>query len=418
MNDLDVLIKKCMEFKRIYIYGDGEVGRLMRVYLHEHKLEISGFLTTYKPQKNRVMDVPVCELSSLHSVPTDTFIIICMHKKWWDEAIKYIEKYGYTNFMIADDGIRLNIENETMFTDLYEDVDHRINVLLYHRVENLETSYSIIVTERNFEDQLKFICSNYNILRCDEDWSGVDRKSVALTFDDGYVDFYTKAYPLLKKYNVPATVFISTGGIDNDNEFWWDALENILKQPCLPHIIRTRKKEFCVRDYQNRSELIMDVRGEIISNTYRVRDEEISCLKSQVNPTLKNRQQYRTMNTKEIMQIAKDPLVTIGAHTINHILCDIENESVQMKEIEKSKTRLEEIINREVSLFAYPNGNIGSKTRSILSEFGFTRAFTCEHACIDRDEHVFDIPRSAVLNWDCSQVERRFRGIWQTSKDI
>ena len=162
----------------------------------------------------------------------------------------------------------------------------------------------------------------------------------------------------------------------------------------------------------------MDVRGEIICNTYRFRDEEISYLKSQVNPRLMNRPQYRTMNTKEIIQIAKDPLITVGAHTINHILCDIENESVQMTEIEKSKKRLEEIINREVSLFAYPNGNIGSETRGILSKLGFTRAFTCEHACIDRDEHVFDIPRSAVLNWDYSQIERRFRGMWQTSKDI
>lgn len=418
MNGLDKFIKKCLEYRQIYIYGDGEVGRLIRVYLHEQKLDISGFLTTYTPQKKRVMAVPVCELRLLHSAPSDTLIIICMHKKWWNEATKNIEKYGYTNFIIVDDELRLRVECETLFADLYEDVEHRINVLLYHRVENLETSYSIIVSERNFEDQLKYICSNYKVLRCDEDWSGVDRKSVALTFDDGYVDFYTKTYPLLKKHNVPATVFISTGGIDNDNEFWWDELENIINQPYLPDIIRTRKKAFCVRDYQNKSELIMDVRGEIICNTYRFRDEEISYLKSQVNPRLMNRPQYRTMNTKEIIQIAKDPLITVGAHTINHILCDIENESVQMTEIEKSKKRLEEIINREVSLFAYPNGNIGSETRGILSELGFTRAFTCEHACIDRDEHVFDIPRSAVLNWDYSQIERRFRGMWQTSKDI
>ena len=249
MNGLDKFIKKCLEYRQIYIYGDGEVGRLIRVYLHEQKLDISGFLTTYTPQKKRVMAVPVCELRLLHSAPSDTLIIICMHKKWWNEATKNIEKYGYTNFIIVDDELRLRVECETLFADLYEDVEHRINVLLYHRVENLETSYSIIVSERNFEDQLKYICSNYKVLRCDEDWSGVDRKSVALTFDDGYVDFYTKTYPLLKKYNVPATVFISTGGIDNDNEFWWDELENIINQPYLPDIIRTRKKAFCVRDY-------------------------------------------------------------------------------------------------------------------------------------------------------------------------
>ena len=78
MNDLYALIRKCSEYKYVYIYGDGEVGRLIRVYLHEQEFEISGFLTTYKPKKKIIMDVPVCKLESLKSASADTFIIICM----------------------------------------------------------------------------------------------------------------------------------------------------------------------------------------------------------------------------------------------------------------------------------------------------------------------------------------------------
>ena len=416
MEPINTLLEKCQLFKHVFIYGDGEVGRLIRVYLHAHGIEISGFVTTQKPLKDIVMDAPTYKIEKLNCDPFDTFIVICMHKKWESEVEEYLDELGYNNYIFVDDEVRLIAENDTLFTDLYEDVERKINVLLYHRIENLETSYSIMVTEKNFEDQLKYICDNYNLLRCDEDWNHINSKSVALTFDDGYVDFFTKAYPLLKKYNVPATVFVATGGIDNDNEFWWDELENILRQPCLPDVIKTRRESFCVAEYHARSQLILDVREAIINNSYHIRDEEIHSLKMQVNPTLCARERYRTMNAEEIRLISNDPLITIGAHTENHILCDQEDYKVQVNEIKNSKAKLEDIIDKEVNLFAYPNGNIGLDTREILDKLGFLRAFTCEHACIDKDEHVYDIPRSAVLNWDSSRLERRFRGIWQTGR--
>ena len=204
MDELNLLLKRCREFRYVYIYGDGEVGRLMRVYLHEHEVEVLGFLTTYKPKKDIVMGIPVCELKALNSTFDNTFIIICMNKKWWNEATELIIKRGYTNYMIIDDRIRLCAERDTLFSDIYEDVDRKINVLLYHRIENMNTSYSIMVNERNFENQLRFICSNYNVLRCDADWSNVDHKSVALTFDDGYLDHYKFVFPIL---NCPCELY-------------------------------------------------------------------------------------------------------------------------------------------------------------------------------------------------------------------
>lgn len=419
MTDLNNLLKTCQNFRNIYIYGDGEVGRLTRIYLHEQEIEISGFITTNRPKRELLMNVPVYSIERfIADKQHDAYIIVCMHKKWWAEVTDRLFQLGLTNYLIIDDSLRASIERDVLFRDLYRDVERKINVLLYHRIENFNTSYSIIVGERNFEEQLKYICANYNLLKCDEDWSEANPQSVALTFDDGYVDFYDKAYPLLKKYNVPATVFISTGGIDNNKEYWWDELEYILMQPHIPEIIKTNRKQFATKEYHSRSELIMDVREEIIRNSFTVRDAEIFRLKLQINPDLKLRPRYRTMNTKEIQRLAKDPLITIGAHTVNHILCDVETFDIQKKEIKHSKNRLEEIIDKKVDLFAYPNGNIGKDSRSILYELGFQRAFTCEHACIDCDINKFDIPRSAVLNWDLSQVEKRFRGMWQTSKDI
>lgn len=417
MLDLGLILDKCKCGHKIFIYGDGEVGRLLRIFLHENGVEIAGFLTTNVPNHRMLMNVPEYKLEDINDCTKDSYIIVCMHMKWWEDAENRLRKLDFNNYVVIDDDTRKAIEEVVQFKDIYEDIERRINVLLYHRVADLKTAYSIIVGKKNFEEQIEYISSTYNLLRCDEDWSCVNKKSVALTFDDGYVDFYSTVYPILKKYNVPATVFVNTAGIDNDKEFWWDELECLLNQPILPNIIKTEKTIYETLKYNNREKLISDIRNDIIGYSYKFRDEEICKLKLQINPFINSRSEYRTMNSDELKVLAKDPLITIGAHTVNHILCDIETYEIQKKEIKESKDKLESIINKEVNLFAYPNGNIGVETRKILSELEFKRAFTCEHACIDYDEKVFDIPRSPVLNWDKNQVSRRFRGIWQTCRD-
>ena len=418
MERLKRLIEKCRNYRSVYVYGDGEVGRLLRVFLHEQGIEIDGFITTNEPVRKTLMDVSVSQLGCIYVDFSKTLVIICMHKKWWDSVSRELNNQGYSNYVIIDDGLRKEVESKVLFRDVYQDVERKINVLLYHRVDNLETSYSIMVCKKYFEEQLRYIKNNFDVLSCSEEWSHVDHKAVALTFDDGYVDFCRSVYPLLKKYQIPATVFVATSGIDNDKEFWWDELEGILSKPVLPEIIKTKRKQFDTTEYDNRPALIMDIRNDVIDNTFEERDKEIRGIREQVDPGFIYRQAYRTMNTDEIRMISKDPLISVGAHTVNHILCDHENKTVQYKEIKESKEKLEGIIEKPVELFAYPNGNIGKETRGILRDLGFMRAFTCEHACIDHDDNPFDIPRCAVLNWEPEQLERRFRGMWQTSKDI
>ena len=354
MLDVNTIIHNCMAYSQVYIYGDGEVGRLMRILLHEQGIEITGFLTTKEPRHTILMGVPVKKIETFDFNKGDSYLLICMHNKWWSESEVMLRNLGIINYVIINDDIRKEAEARVQFKDLYDDVEHNINVLLYHRVESLDTVYSIIVEKQNFEDQLKYINANFQVIRCDEDWSNIDGKRVALTFDDGYVDFFHNTYPLLKKYNIPATVFVSTGGIDNDKEFWWDELENILNQPILPNKLNLGGKYVNVQEYPNRSKLIMGIRNEIIGYSYIIRDDVINDLKKQIAPNLINRYRYRTMNSEELSTISKDPLITIGAHTIHHILCDVETDEVQKYEIKSSKDKLEEIVDKEINLFAYP----------------------------------------------------------------
>lgn len=95
-------------------------------------------------------------------------------------------------------------------------------VLTYHRIDNGSDDRDISVSSRNFEHQIRYLKKNYDVISVEDLYRRlthnlkINKDTVAITFDDGYRDNYTKAYPILKKYNIPATIFVIAGLIDND----------------------------------------------------------------------------------------------------------------------------------------------------------------------------------------------------------
>ncbi|MEK9772083.1 MAG: polysaccharide deacetylase family protein, partial [Opitutae bacterium] len=85
----------------------------------------------------------------------------------------------------------------------------------------------------NFEQHLIFLKENYELISTQTlkeriITKNLSNRSICLTFDDGYYDNFSEALPILEKYQIPATIFVCTGNIGTENEFWWDMLENLL----------------------------------------------------------------------------------------------------------------------------------------------------------------------------------------------
>jgi len=93
----------------------------------------------------------------------------------------------------------------------------------------------------DFEKQIAHLARNYKIISLDEIVDRVKtkkslRRCVAITFDDGFRDNYEKAYPILKKYNVPATIFLLTGCIQNGEAPWFIRFRHVF--------MKTQKEHF------------------------------------------------------------------------------------------------------------------------------------------------------------------------------
>lgn len=103
-------------------------------------------------------------------------------------------------------------------------------ILMYHRVNDALPEHHLVVRSRNFEEQMRFLDRHrhvYDVIGLKElevnapyyIEKGQTKTQIVLTFDDGYQDNYTNAFPVLKKYGLPATIFLTTGLIDTDKSF-------------------------------------------------------------------------------------------------------------------------------------------------------------------------------------------------------
>src|SRR5262245_13457331 len=110
-------------------------------------------------------------------------------------------------------------------------------ILMYHRVAELPLDpWGLAVSPGHFAEHLQVLHKHGQPLALSRAVARLQehrlrRGTLVVTFDDGYSDNLYLARPLLERYDVPATVFLVTGYIGGDREFWWDELENILLQP-------------------------------------------------------------------------------------------------------------------------------------------------------------------------------------------
>ena len=168
-----------------------------------------------------------------------------------------------------------------MIRSILSKISNRIKgvaiILMYHRICDLEIDpWGLSVNSDNFEQQLLVLKRKFNVISLTELVERLNQKKslkncVCITFDDGYLDNYLNAKPLLEKYNCPATFFIPTYFIGSSMQFWWDELaEIILKSPKLPlHISLNINDELLMFDLENE---LLTAQDELKHKSWRYTD--------------------------------------------------------------------------------------------------------------------------------------------------
>jgi peptidoglycan/xylan/chitin deacetylase (PgdA/CDA1 family) len=231
-------------------------------------------------------------------------------------------------------------------------------VLLYHRVASLEHDpHSLAISPEHFAQHLDVLVEHGVPMPLTEmvalaSAGDVPPGAVAVTFDDGYADNLLNAAPLLAAAGVPATMFLSTGAIVNQSEFWWDDIERATP-----------------------------------------------------------RQSHRPLTQAEVVELASQPGIAIGAHTHNHPSLASLPRDIQYQEIAESKRVLEGMLAMPVTNFAYPFGgrhDVSDETRAAAAAAGMTIACTTVGGRVRRDTDPLSVPRVLVRDWSGEAFAQRF----------
>jgi peptidoglycan/xylan/chitin deacetylase (PgdA/CDA1 family) len=300
-------------------------------------------------------------------------------------------------------------------------IDQPVVILLYHRVNTLPPGpHFLSVTPDNFRGQLLFLKKNFDIVRFDEDWSGLKKPAVVITFDDSYADNLFEALPVLEEVVVPATFFVSTSIIGTTKEFWWDELERIVLGDWpfsgrFELVDSNFGRVWTTGSVSRRNRLYRDIYPLMKKIDPARRHSWLTQLRRWAQAGEELRESNRAMTVEELRRLGQSPWVTMGAHTVSHPQLSSLPAAEQRKEIEDSKKQLESWLGREVTVFSYPFGGRRDYTREtvdVCRESGFAKAAAAFHGQAHKWTDPFQIPRQPIRNWSVSLFSRQLKRFW------
>lgn len=394
----DELYDFCHSHRNIYCYGAGRYGRTLLVHLREKGLDLSAFLVTGQPAEAEILGKPVKSVKDISFAEGDG-VLLAVSSRFMESMKQELMRHGVRDYAWVNETLLEEIEADTKFIECSSSRPY-VNVLMYHRVaKDPCDAYGIVVSPENFAEQMAYIAENFSVVRTEDDWSHIQEPSVAVTFDDGYADNFHNAMPVLEKYDISSTFFVSTEHLGTNELFWWDVLEGMFRacrqgKICLGN--RTFDKENLQAAHSFLRGLLPEERSALLCEA--MKHQELS-------ENIKGR---RALSLEELQQLSESPLVTIGVHTVTHSSLSHEPKSLQRQEIATSKARLEELIGKGVHVLSYPFGDYNEETMVILNECGIKKAFTVTSG-LEFGKGKFEIPRNKVANITDKGLERLMR---------
>jgi peptidoglycan/xylan/chitin deacetylase (PgdA/CDA1 family) len=292
-------------------------------------------------------------------------------------------------------------------------------ILAYHRVlrvEDLDESFiqpGMYVLEDVFDKQMRFLKETFEIVPFADllarwrtgTWD-VRTRYCAITFDDGWLDNYLYAYPVLRRHGIPATIFLPTAFIGTPARFWWDELGYLLRRCPAGLAQLSGRYPWLAQLSEKPTQQRLD---GIVEKFKNVPEQEISewlgAARRALGLTVP--EQRVLVNWQEVEEMSGYG-ISFGSHSCTHrILTHLSREEVR-KELRDSRDCLRERRIRAVPVFCYPNGDFNQEVIQEVRRAGYEAAVTgrfgFESSCPD---DLWRLKRIGVHN-DVTRTARLF----------
>ena len=275
------------------------------------------------------------------------------------------------------------------FVELLEQTDgeteNLFRALTYHRVDNPHAQPwldpgLISASPETFEAQMKYLAANYKVVSALEIVKAVESegrnplpaRAVTITFDDAYCDFAQHAWPVLKQYRIPVTLFVATAYPDHPERlFWWDRIFDA---------IHTTEKEdlntpigrlsLLTAAQRKQAYKLLKNHFKTLPNREATKAVEEICAELGVSPHANC-----VLGWDSLRKLAREG-VTLGAHTRTHPIMNFLSPDDLRYETVGSREDLLRETGSVPQVFAYPSGIYNNEAVKAVEEAGFALAFT------------------------------------------
>lgn len=260
----------------------------------------------------------------------------------------------------------------------------RFAILCYHRVGTEGVPIFSRLEPRVFEAQMRYLKNRYRIVPlgqlCRELQGGATVvPTLAVTFDDGYRDLYSYAFPVLQKYGIPATIYLIGNCMETGETPWYDRIFVALQASSdrVLELDLSEPRRFVLTDPEARAAAAWEIVCYLRSIPDNERRQWCAAFEQGVALPLAQLE-GRMLNWEEVHTMQKDG-VFFGAHTMSHPSVSRLDSIALKEELMQSKTRLEEGLQTSVDDFAYPFGkpsDCSVAAEDVLSLAGYRSAVT------------------------------------------
>lgn len=236
-----------------------------------------------------------------------------------------------------------------------------VPVLMYHHI-NPHKGDMVTITPEAFEGQMEYLYrAGYRTLKIAELIAYINngltltQKAVVVTFDDGWLDNYMYAFPILKKYKINATVFLITDRVENAS------LQN--------SGLRTLNSKLTIPTHEESKSLIEKREAHKI-----------------------------VLNWKFIKEMSDSGLIEFYSHTKSHAKCNSLPEKELVEELKESREIIEKRLGKPCPYFCWPYGKYNNLALTSAKEAGYKAIFTTNHGVSQTGSDPFAINRIIVKN--------------------
>jgi peptidoglycan/xylan/chitin deacetylase (PgdA/CDA1 family) len=322
-------------------------------------------------------------------------------------ALFYSRALRLINHLVGYFQAKKNAHDQIVFPFIQKRRSRSVQILVYHRVNDEYDPFFPAVPVNIFAKQMEYIATHFHCCSLEEAVERIGKNdirdnTVVITFDDGYKDNYTCAFPILQRLSIPATIFLATDAIDSGKALWHDRVFSAFRETRMPFLdgFGGERRRYPLRTLEEKLSAQTAILRFLRSASDQERTRWIEQLMDKLNVADQTKATDLMLTWSEIKTMHQSG-ITFGSHTITHPILSKTPTDQARVEIYEPKRIIEEHLRAPVRSFAYPSGrreDFNEVTKYLVQEAGYTCALTMIFGANAGHQDPFELRR--ITSWD------------------